>query len=226
MANRNLSSKASGRAYGESLFSALYLAFAYIASFVLLFSSRRSDAILLLGIATLILALGDSFHLVPRIGISLKTQSLSLLFWSNIGLIVSSITMTLYYLVMYYVFHHLVILRSMNIYLTVFMWLLVGVRIILILMPQNGWFTGGSLQWAIVRNAPFLVIGIIVASLYLSAGKAYDGRVVWMGVMVVFSFAFYLPVALFAKIKPILGVLMIPKTLCYIAIVSLSLSLL
>jgi hypothetical protein len=42
-----------------------------------------------------------------------------------------------------------------------------------------------------------------------------------LAVLIVLSFAFYVPVVLFAKKKPAVGMLMIPKTICYIVMICL-----
>ena len=44
-----------------------------------------------------------------------------------------------------------------------------------------------------------------------------------MGVMVILSFGFYIPVVLFAHTLPVIGVLMIPKTLAYVGVVVIGL---
>lgn len=44
-----------------------------------------------------------------------------------------------------------------------------------------------------------------------------------MALMVILSFGFYIPVVLFADIVPIIGILMIPKTLAYVGIVVIGL---
>ena len=38
-------------------------------------------------------------------------------------------------------------------------------------------------------------------------------------ILITLSFLFYIPVALFARRKPALGMLMIPKTICYILLI-------
>ena len=89
---------------------------------------------------------------------------------------------------------------------------LAAVRIALCLFPQNRWFDGvGNQQWGIYRNLPFAAMGVLTV-LYL---------LVWyhawlLALLVTASFACYMGVVLYARQKPMMGMLMIPKTICYI----------
>ena len=95
------------------------------------------------------------------------------------------------------------------------------IRIFLCLFPQNKWFKKeGSKIWAIIRNVPFAIIGILMIILLIKAAgittiysKAFY---IQLAISVFLSFAFYLPVAIWGREKPKLGMLMIPKTICYI----------
>ena len=55
------------------------------------------------------------------------------------------------------------------------------------------------------------------------AHKNKDKSYAVMGVMVILSFGFYIPVVLFAHTLPVIGVLMIPKTLAYVGVVVIGL---
>jgi hypothetical protein len=48
--------------------------------------------------------------------------------------------------------------------------------------------------------------------------KTKDRLFRWMGYCIFFSYLFYTPVILFAREIPLLGMLMIPKTIMYVAI--------
>ena len=100
-----------------------------------------------------------------------------------------------------------------------------ALRILLCVFPQNDWFDyKGSLLWGILRNIPFALIGIgIIVICFLTAKKLQDKSDTVMGIMVILSFAFYIPVVLFADVLPIIGVLMIPKTLAYVGVVVIGL---
>lgn len=72
--------------------------------------------------------------------------------------------------------------------------------------------------WSLYRNAPLLVQGLGVAALFLrDARAARDRPFVQLGAAIALSFAFYLPVVLFIQQAPLVGLLMIPKALAYLA---------
>ena len=72
------------------------------------------------------------------------------------------------------------------------------------------------------RNLVFSMIGIIEIILFLILGGSYGTT---MAICILLSFLFYLPVALFGKDNKKLGMLMIPKTIMYIIMISLGFSL-
>jgi hypothetical protein len=89
----------------------------------------------------------------------------------------------------------------------------------LCLFPQNGWFSAEPpLIWGIYRNIPFVILGGIVAW-RLYKGREADMRFKRAWLAVALSFLFYLPVVLFADALPVIGMLMIPKTVCYVWLV-------
>ena len=54
------------------------------------------------------------------------------------------------------------------------------------------------------------------------AAAARDRTYQWIGGMILVSYAFYAPVILFVQQVPLIGMLMIPKTLAYVAIAFLA----
>lgn len=96
---------------------------------------------------------------------------------------------------------------------------MVVVRFVSFLPPQNEW--GNVVPpwgWSMVRNAPLLVLGLGVAALMIRDGRrANDATFTTFGWLIVGSYAFYLPVILFVQRAPMIGMLMIPKTLMYLA---------
>jgi hypothetical protein len=64
-----------------------------------------------------------------------------------------------------------------------------------------------------------MILGLGVAYLILrDATRLRDRTFRWIGVSILVSYACYLPVILFVQQAPALGMLMIPKTLAYLAI--------
>jgi hypothetical protein len=71
----------------------------------------------------------------------------------------------------------------------------------------------------LIRNLPLMIMGLGVMVLILrDAYRANDRPFKWIGWCILASYAFYTPVILFVAEVPMLGMLMIPKTLAYIAI--------
>ncbi len=103
--------------------------------------------------------------------------------------------------------------------LTMCVWALSLVRIALCLFPQNGWLQNSSdVTWGIVRNVPFVILGAVICWLYWKNREADRVfRFLWLYILL--SFLFYIPVAVAAGIVPMLGMLMLPKTVCYILMV-------
>jgi hypothetical protein len=86
--------------------------------------------------------------------------------------------------------------------------------------PQNEWNnTVPPWTWSMYRNIPLMVQGLGAAYLILrDATAAHDRTFKWVGYMILVSYAFYTPVILFVRQMPLIGMLMIPKTLAYVAI--------
>ena len=81
--------------YGESTFDIIYLLFAIISGIVIL-AKRRDSIGKLMGSAALILGCGDAFHLVPRV-LNYFIES-DFTAWLGFGKLVTSITMTFFYM--------------------------------------------------------------------------------------------------------------------------------
>ena len=86
------------------------------------------------------------------------------------------------------------------------------------MMPQNNCLpTDDPISWGIYRNIPFALMGVIIIVLfYKSAKEKNDKSFRWMWLTIVLSFAFYIPVVLWADVIPMIGMLMIPKTCAYV----------
>lgn len=202
--------------YGESTFDILYLLIA-IAGGLLILRKSRTRADTLAGAAVLILGCGDAFHLVPRVVNYFAAADMTAAL--GVGKLVTSITMTVFYVLLYrlWLAHYG---RDEDKSLSVTVYVLAAVRVVLCLFPQNGWLTGGgSVLWAILRNAPFTALGAVIVVLwYRTRTEIADFRRIWL--YVTLSFLFYIPVAVAAGFLPILGMLMLPKTICYILIIA------
>ncbi len=201
--------------YGESLFDICYLLFANISGCIILKKSKDATG-KLMGYAALILGCGDAFHLVPRVLNYFVNSDFTVAL--GVGKLVTSITMTVFYVLVYYLWIRVYKINE-NKKLTVAVWTLSVIRIILCLFPQNGWFQNeSSMTWGIIRNIPFVILGVVIYYLYF-VKKSEDRIFGLMWLYILLSFLFYIPVAVFAGLVPMLGMLMLPKTICYILMI-------
>ena len=168
------------------------------------------------GAMAVLLGVGDAFHLVPR-AIALCTTGLEAHAAAlGVGKLVTSITMTIFYVLLYAIWQERYGIRKKE--LTYTIWSLAALRILLCLFPQNQWLAyQGPLSWGIYRNIPFALMGLLVIVLFYRQAKLrQDRRFRFMWLAVLLSFGFYIPVVLFAEAVPLIGMLMIPKTLAYV----------
>ena len=226
------SKKPLGARLGEGIFCICYLIFVF--SSIFLFQNkieqpaspnvdiyRYSSGMLM----ALILGCGDAVHLIPRIIINFKGDMKHQEIFLGTGNLVSSISMTIYYILMMLMCDILVTYNATSdiidydLELTII--ILAIARIILCFFPQNNWFKKeGNRKWAIIRNVPFSIIGFLIIVHLMAASQKTtiypDIFFIQLAISVFLSFVFYLPVAIWGREKPKLGMLMIPKTLCYI----------
>jgi hypothetical protein len=168
--------------------------------------------------AFFLLALGDTGHVGFRV-IAYGTGGLEanpLLV--GMGSLATAITVTFFYMIVAEIWR-LYFNRNRN----VIWWILMmaGVIRLIIMIPNaNMW---GSVvppyNWSMARNIPLIVQGIGIAIVLLYEGiKSSDKFIKKISVMIFISYACYLPVILFIQKAPLLGMLMIPKTLAYVAV--------
>ena len=87
----------------ETLFDVVYLLTVIILGIKMLSKSKLNSQFFIFGLMAIILGLGDAFHLVPR-AIALNTTGLSTYTRAlGIGKLITSITMTIFYILLYYV---------------------------------------------------------------------------------------------------------------------------
>lgn len=203
--------------YGESAFDIIYLLFAAAAGIIIL-CTRKDKIGKLMGFATLILGCGDAFHLVPRVLNYFADADFTA--WLGIGKLVTSVTMTVFYVLMYRLWIE-AYGKSENKALSVTVYALSIIRAALCFLPQNRWLeNGGSVVWGVIRNIPFVALGAVIVYLFFKSRKEIRTfGYVWL--LVTLSFLFYIPVAVAASLVPMLGMLMLPKTVCYMILIGI-----
>jgi hypothetical protein len=201
----------------ETLFDIAYLSTVITLGVMMIRRSKGVRQYMLFGIMAVVLGGGDAFHLVPRAMALCTTGLASYAAALGIGKLVTSITMTAFYILLYYVWRVRYHVSGKN-EITVAVWMLSLARVMLCLMPQNAWTSlEAPLSWGIYRNIPFALLGLLIIVLFYQSSRAMNDRPFWnLWLTVVLSFAFYIPVVLFADSVPIVGILMIPKTCAYV----------
>lgn len=205
------------RAIFESLFDALYLITVITIGVKMIKDSKGRKEYYLFGAMALVLGFGDAFHLVPRMLALLTTGVENYTVALGLGKLITSITMTVFYVILYYVWR----LRYKVSARDELTWTIYGLailRIILCLCPRNEFLSANPpLSWAIYRNLPFLVMGILIMVIFYKSQKEHrDKNFKYMWLTIALSFAFYAPVVLYAQKYPNIGLLMIPKTCAYV----------
>lgn len=172
-----------------------------------------------------LLALGDTGHVGFRVwayaagglesSIQLAGIQIGLV---GLGALATAITVTFFYVLMLEVWR-----RRFNQQYGWFEYLLIAaafVRLILMTLPINHWNNVVPTQpWSTIRNIPLMIQGLGLAYLILrDARAARDTTFKWIGISILVSYACYIPVILFVQQVPMIGMLMIPKTMAYVAI--------
>lgn len=201
----------------ETLFDAVYLASVITLGILMIKGSKKNAQFRLFGWMAVVLGAGDSFHLVPR-ALALCTTGLeNYTVPLGLGKWITSVTMTVFYVLLYYVWRQRYQIRG-KAGITAAVYALAAARVALCMMPQNQWLSAASLlSWGIYRNIPFALMGLLIIVLFYQSAKQHgDSAFRWMWLTIVLSFGFYIPVVLWADMIPMIGMLMIPKTCAYV----------
>lgn len=187
--------------------------------------ANRTLANLLIG-AFALLALGDTGHVGFRVlayamgglegtSITVFGRELGLV---GLGALATAITVTFFYALVLFMWR-----ERFQKPLGVFGYFLLAVgviRLVIMMFPQNQWNNVVPPEpWGIIRNIPLIIQGLGVMFLILRDARAANDRTFTLiGFMILASYTFYTPVILWVQQVPMLGMLMIPKTLAYVAI--------
>lgn len=214
--------------WAEISFGILYL----VAMWVMVFMMYRRQSVMqpdnqrvaTLGIiAFTLLVSGDTGHIVFRIVAyasgdpAPQFSFLGMVFGlRGMGTAATATTMTLFYALMVVIWRY----RFDKRYGPFERLLLISalVRLVLLSFPINQWDSLVPPQpWSTIRNLPLLVQGAVAYLILREARTNKDRAFWWMGIMILVSFACYMAVVLFVQQSPLIGMLMIPKTIAYIA---------
>lgn len=162
----------------EAIFDTVYLIFDLVAAVLFFIFSQGNMLFILYGILTLTLCGGDAFHLVPRIIRAVHGSNEKIKRQLGIGLQVSSITMTVFYIILMYIWKFTFPEFRIPVVIEAVIWISAVVRIVICMFPQNNWCTDeGNMKLSIIRNAVFAVTGIGVICLYAISGNQRPVRI-------------------------------------------------
>jgi hypothetical protein len=176
-------------------------------------------------LAFILLAAGDTGHVGFRVlaqilnimdkPVSIFGQPMNLI---GVGMMTTAFTVTMFYMV--FILAWQARNHQKSTWFTSLLWAVGIVRIIFMALPANQW---GDLvppqPISTYRNLFLIVEGIgLLGLLFYSAKRNHDKVFTWIAWCIVLSFAFYIPVILFAQQVPTIGMLMIPKTCAYLAV--------
>lgn len=211
----------------EAIFDVCYLTFDLIAGILFLAKADGNILFVLYGILTLTLCFGDAFHLVPRVIRAVKGTNPKVERQLGIGLQVSSITMTVFYIILLYIWKNTFPEMAAPAAIEIIIWVSAIIRIGVCLLPQNNWCgEDGNMKLSLIRNLVFAVTGIGIIILYAMSGNTYGYHMNRMVAAIIISFGCYMPVTLMSKKYPKVGMLMIPKTCAYMWVIAMGLQLL
>lgn len=201
----------------ESLFDIIYLSVVLGLGIRLLLEKNKGTK--LFGIMAILLGAGDAFHLIPRVVSHLSPLGFEGHYFAlSWGQFVTSITMTIFYVLYYYFYRRQSGDNDNKKRIAVYS--LALLRIILVLMPMNNWGQAeGNYMFGIYRNIPFTILGALL--IYWSYKEKSKEGLANMWMLILFSFLFYIPVVLWSDSYPLVGALMMPKTVAYLMIVVL-----
>jgi len=172
--------------------------------------------------AFLLLALGDTGH----VGFRVVAYALGGLdanpLWVGLGALATAITVTFFYVLMLDIWR-----VRFNQKYGWFEYLLlasVPARFIVMALPGNDWgSTVPPVFWGPFRNVFLMILGLGVLYLILRDSlKAKDSLFRNVAYCIFFSYLFYTPVIFWVREIPMLGMLMIPKTIMYVDIAFLA----
>ena len=170
-----------------------------------------------------LLALGDTVHVGFRVlalamggsesTISIAGQPMRLV---GLGTLTTSVTVTVFYVLILAIWRQ----RFNKSYGWFEIGLFTAAVVRMVMLPVNEWNAAIPPQpCATYRNIPLMLQGLGAACLILREANANKDRTfIWCGWMIVTSYAFLIPVILTVQEFPPIGMLMIPKTLAYVAI--------
>jgi hypothetical protein len=168
--------------------------------------------------AFVLLALGDTGHVGFRLVAYARGGLDQNEVLVGLGALATAVMITVFYCLMMEVWRKQTSRdRNWLFWLVLF---LAVVRLGVMTLPDNDWGqVVPPFKYSLIRNSFLTAMGIIVIIAFLVDGIPGRNRfLVNSGIAVICSFVFYIPVVLFIQKVPVLGMLMIPKTIAYVVL--------
>ncbi len=171
------------------------------------------------------LALGDTGHVGFRVvafakgGIDTTIAFMGTQWYLvSLGAIATAWTFTVFYVCMIFMWQ-----KRYNKPFGAIAWIVIALavaRSIIMLLPGNGWNSlVNDTPLYLIRNLPLMLMQIGTIYLFLrDAAREGDAAGKWIAYMILISFVCYAPVVFLIVKYPLIGMLMIPKTLAYLGI--------
>jgi len=168
--------------------------------------------------AFFLLALGDTGHVGFRLIAFARGGLEQNEVLVGLGALATAVTITIFYVLMLEVWRRQS--KKSKTWIFSLVMLLGVIRLVVMAFPENHW---GQVvppyRFSLIRNAFLTAMGIIVVVVYLRDGKKTKNRyLVNSAIAIICSFAFYIPVFLYVQKVPMIGMLMIPKTIAYVVL--------
>ncbi len=166
----------------QIIFHSIYLFIVSVMGIALLMISKSFPQFLS-GVMAFVLVVGNLFYFVPRIAYALSGRTVKIAVGIGRGRQINSITLTVFYVLLWHI-----ALLSLHPYfsnwVTDFFYFLFIVRIFLCLLPQNRWTAvKPPVFWAVARNVPFFMQGIMVCLLYFWGREKYAAlHFMWLAI--------------------------------------------
>ena len=202
-------------------FNILYLITIYLLVGLMIRRYRSKDYENLPGsasflLAFLLLAVGDTGHVGFRLLAFSRGGLEANEVLVGLGALATAITITLFYMLMIDVWRKQARVKQSWLFVVV---LLTGIiRFVIMTLPENTWGqVVPPFKFSLIRNSFLILMGILVVYAFLKDGRLLKNTFLNRSALaVIISFACYIPVILFVQKAPMIGMLMIPKTIAYV----------
>lgn len=204
----------------EIVFDVAFLGTIFTLGYLLLKNKGDFTIHSLFGVMALVLGAGSLFYFITKIVVFFSVDSNKYATLLGIGKLVSSITVTLFLLILFMVYKLQYSVNNQKL-IEVLFYFLGAARIILCLMPQNQWASNDPpIMWSIFRNIPFFIMSITLIILFVKEIRnKLDRDFIFMPFAIFFATIFFIPVTIWQDSSTLMGLFIMLRSLCYLWII-------